>query len=921
MIIGASPQAATGSTGPWTIGVVAPVLGGFYFGSLLSGVARGARRAGHRVVAVQTYPTRLPREKHPHEPLPGDVPALDAVDGLVVVGRALRPAVLDQLVRGERPVVLVGADGPELPVPVVLPDNVGAAHVLVEHLIGHGHTRIGFIGDPRQRDVRERYEGYCAALAEHGIEPDPEWFLQTDGNHEAEGVDAAERFLAGGAATTATVAATDLSALGFMSRLREEGAVLPRDHAVVGFDHVRNGSRVWPRLTTVDLHHDRVGEQALRRLLARLQGDVTTGVVRVPATSVVRESCGCEQVTTTALVDEPLVPEGDEPVSPGRARVERIARSAFAGPVPTLGRRWSDGEARAQWVRAVIEPLEIAAARGSGPSVPALRRLNDLTAALQPMPETIEQTVAAVREVEQEIAERLPEGSGRRAVLARTTTDVLVAVARGCTRPLLARPGNLERMLADQYEVDMDVLSMKGESPRLLTWLPGDGEGSACLGLWAGPSCPNGERELEVVGVRGASGALGRLVGRRVPAGQFPPAALARTDSTGVGITFVVPVRTPENDWGYLAVQGRVDAHLTFSRERYQHWAAMLAAALDHERVVAELREREEELLTKASQEHPLAEELRRLEERHAVWMAALPHGTWDWDVSAGTVYYSPQWKRALGYAPDEIGTSPTEWLDRVHPDDRKALSMLIAAQLNGAGTPLEIEHRVRAASGEYRWMLCRGATLLDDAGCPSRMVGALVDMTERKEQELGAARGSLRDPQSGLASRGLLLDALQSALDRAQRRPGFDAALVVVRAVDEPRTPVALVPTARDGGPGESTLAEPPAGPTVRRVAAAATTVLDDVLEHGDVVARLDGDEVAVLLGDVGERGEPGRVLAVVNALRAVCEEPLAVGLVPSVRAVGDAGAALRTARGTLLGDLAEQEGRRGVLPAGSSF
>jgi PAS domain S-box-containing protein len=103
-------------------------------------------------------------------------------------------------------------------------------------------------------------------------------------------------------------------------------------------------------------------------------------------------------------------------------------------------------------------------------------------------------------------------------------------------------------------------------------------------------------------------------------------------------------------------------------------------------------------------------------------------------------LYCSPQWKRALGHTDAEIGSSPVEWLDRVHPHDRPLLSSLIAAQLGGDRTPLRFEHRVRTASGGYRRMLCSAITVLDEAGCPSRIVGALIDVTD-------CGNASVREP------------------------------------------------------------------------------------------------------------------------------------------------------------------------------
>jgi len=141
----------------------------------------------------------------------------------------------------------------------------------VDHLIEHGHTQIGFAGDLSQRDIRERFEGYRDALADHGIDVRREWFYETTGNHEPGGADAADRFIAAGMPTTATIAATDRNAIGFARALRASDFVLPRDQALIGFDHTESGARLVPRLSTVDPHHDRVGELAVNLLLSQLR--------------------------------------------------------------------------------------------------------------------------------------------------------------------------------------------------------------------------------------------------------------------------------------------------------------------------------------------------------------------------------------------------------------------------------------------------------------------------------------------------------------------------------------------------------------------------------------------------------------------------------------------------------------------------
>lgn len=721
-----------------TIGLLTPSVGGFYFGGLIAGVTRGAARAGYRVVAVQTFPTRLERERHLAAPLPGGPWCLGAVDGLVVVMDAVpRPKLVSLHERG-LPIVMVAADPPGFPVTVVLPDNAGGATAAVEHLLAHGHSRIGFAGDLTQRDIRERFEAYRDALAARGIEADHAWFFAANGNQEQGGLDAGARFLAAGRPTTATFAGTDANAIGFMRALRASDRALAHEHAVIGFDHTEIGARVLPRLSTVNPHHDDVGALAVDWLIAELEGDQSTARThRVPSTLVVRESCGCSGSST--LGEDPGHQDATRGFiqTRGRARVHELSSTAFAGPVSALSARYTNDETRDRWARAVLEPLVVAAESGSAPSAVALRRLNTLTVALQPHPEALELLIAAVREVELELSAEIPAGSVRLATLQRVATDVLIAISRSCTRPLLARNGALERTIGDQYEVDMDLLAGRGSSPRCLAWLPANAQGPACLGIWAGHETALGEREIEIVGARGRSGSLVRLVGERMPVSQFPPEALTRTDNAmSTGLAFVIPVTTASRDWGLLAINGRVESHATISRERYHHWAALLAVALDQEELVERLRKTERELTQAASAEHAISEKTSADGDRLSLWTQALEPGTWDWDVSGGTVYYSPQWKRALGHTDAEIGSSPAEWLDRVHPQDRPLLSSLIAAQLGGDRTPLRVEHRVRAASGGYRWMLCSAITMLDEAGCPSRIVGVLVDVTDCGDRE-----------------------------------------------------------------------------------------------------------------------------------------------------------------------------------------
>ena len=63
-------------------------------------------------------------------------------------------------------------------------------------------------------------------------------------------------------------------------------------------------------------------------------------------------------------------------------------------------------------------------------------------------------------------------------------------------------------------------------------------------------------------------------------------------------------------------------------------------------------------------------EALRESEARYALAARGTNDGLWDWDLRTDQIYFSPRWKAMLGYEDEEVGTSPEEWLGRVHPDD-----------------------------------------------------------------------------------------------------------------------------------------------------------------------------------------------------------------------------------------------------------
>lgn len=747
----------------YVIGVLSPVVGGYYFGRVLAGIARTVRPEGHRVVAVQTYPADLEREQFPDRP-PGTASvSLGQVDGVIVITSAVNEATLLRIEDDGTPVVLISGRTTSIDAPVVTPDNEGGTRAAVEHLVAHGHREIGFLGSLRQADIVQRHEAYLATLLAHGITPRPEWLYRTADNQEASAATVAQALVGGpGLPTTATVAATDRNAIGFSRALRAQGLALPADQAIVGFDHSEAGARVRPRLASVDPHHDQVGELAVSLLLARIRGERVVGQHLSRSTLVTRESCGCLDARAGALLGGLPAQDG----STAWRRLGEVARATFDGAEARLG----PGADLDSWLRGVQRVFRSAAALGQPPTQATLTSLAESTRALRPHPEALEQLIPALRSVEEEFREqvrrdqiptitsqpgtvvggepvakvtRAPSRAARARAVTHTATDVLVAFSAGCTQTLLARSGRLERTITDQYELDLDLLHADGRAIRALTWLPRGHPGPATLALWtdaegapvpgtAPVSSPvNGARTLEIVGTTAVSRKATALVGTRVPVSNFPPPALA-----GEGVVFVVPVTFGQSDWGMLAIGGGVDIHATSSRDKYDHWAAMVAVALDREARLTSLQRQQAALAEAADRERALVLDLRTEVERNALVQDVALEGTWDWDIATGQVFYSRTWRALVGLPDDAPCTGIEEWTGRVHPQDVRAVQTAIARQLAGADEPLDLEHRLLAADGREMWVRCRATTVTDDAGIRARMIGVLMDVTGMPARE-----------------------------------------------------------------------------------------------------------------------------------------------------------------------------------------
>jgi LacI family transcriptional regulator len=229
------------------------------------------------------------------------------VDGIIFASVRMADREVAKLARDGAQVVLASRHLPDAGVDYVVVDSVHGARLAVEHLIGHGHARIGYIGGPQSIfQFQERRTGYEQGLAAAGIPVDPAICVETERMRVEDGADAARRLMALSEPPTAIFAATDNLAFGVLRACLDLGLSVPEQLALIGFDNVPFGEISLSPLTSVDGQGLEIGRRAARLLIDRLAISDAGAPPRAQRVRMiidpqlcVRRSCGCRASKAT----------------------------------------------------------------------------------------------------------------------------------------------------------------------------------------------------------------------------------------------------------------------------------------------------------------------------------------------------------------------------------------------------------------------------------------------------------------------------------------------------------------------------------------------------------------------------------------------------------------------------------------------
>ena len=265
----------------YTIGVIAEEIGDSYSSPIISGIEQYLRERNyffltvvhrHDIALLSRY-SQLLLER--------------GVEGIITVDTTVQDAPT-------LPTVAIAGHKKLKGVTNIVLDHQQAATLALQHLKDLGHRHIAFMkGNPVSSDAKDRWDAICRVASQIGLCVDPELTVQIDTDDPTPrlGYPFARQLLGKQKPFTALFAYNDMSAIGAIRAIQEQGLRVPHDISVMGFDDIPGAAFHSPSLTTVRQPLNRMGEVAAQSLLERIEGkkDYPSEIAIEPEL-VVRES-------------------------------------------------------------------------------------------------------------------------------------------------------------------------------------------------------------------------------------------------------------------------------------------------------------------------------------------------------------------------------------------------------------------------------------------------------------------------------------------------------------------------------------------------------------------------------------------------------------------------------------------------------
>lgn len=277
-----------------TIGLIIPDIHNPHFWQVADGVEQEADIAGYHILL-----SSIPPEKKFAEDIFKNL-TNRRIDGLVMIPSFIYQSdvaqkTLARLIKRRLPIVgMMGDQGDKFQqIDRVISDYRDITAEVMQHLLSLGHKRIGIIyGIAVPNLGTDRLSVYKNSLQDAGYPVDPNLIIECGPTIE-DSYHATSKLLDLPSRPTAILAINDLLAVGALRAINDFGLEVPRDISLFGYDDMPFSKYLVPRLSTASKDGEKIGREATRMLLARINDpEREPAEIRLPARLILRESTG-----------------------------------------------------------------------------------------------------------------------------------------------------------------------------------------------------------------------------------------------------------------------------------------------------------------------------------------------------------------------------------------------------------------------------------------------------------------------------------------------------------------------------------------------------------------------------------------------------------------------------------------------------